>query len=395
MCFFPPLADACEAAGWQCDGCVRAVASGGVLRSLPAVGETIEVDIAEAEAAGGGGAWVAAEVAEHLGEGRFAARYETWRFCASLGDSASHRLSGHLGSSRVISRQELSMDDEGLDWRRLPPQGAAAAQAAAAAAAAAEEAAAAARASAAERRSADAAALARDTQPRPSPLLAKVEALFREGYVIADGCIDAVQVETCLDVVEEGFKHYMHSVKQLDLQEELLASGFMEIKMRSAGRWASPSTPPALGSDATLTHFGCMLSFPGSATQPWHSDGPHMNAGGDPRFVAPVHAVNVFVPLANGPTEYVPGSHLDFDAKVPSKTPSLKAGSALIFDYRLKHRGLGNSGTEERPLLYITYAKPFWLDVYNFDRKRYKNLPAASRAERTEKRQRTIFGGLP
>ena len=47
MCFFPPLADACEAAGWQCDGCVRAVASGGVLRSLPAVGETIEVDIAE------------------------------------------------------------------------------------------------------------------------------------------------------------------------------------------------------------------------------------------------------------------------------------------------------------------------------------------------------------
>ena len=24
-----------------------------------------------------------------------------------------------------------------------------------------------------------------------------------------------------------------------------------------------------------------------------------MNAGGDPRFVAPVHAVNVFVPLVN------------------------------------------------------------------------------------------------
>ena len=91
------------------------------------------------------------------------------------------------------------MDEEGLDWRRLPPQGAAAAQAAAAAAAAAEEAAAAARASAAERRSADAAALALDTQPRPSPLLAKVEALFREGYVIADGCIDAVQVRVNYD----------------------------------------------------------------------------------------------------------------------------------------------------------------------------------------------------
>ena len=25
-------------------------------------------------------------------------------------------------------------------------------------------------------------------------------------------------------------------------------------------------------------------------------------------------------------------------------------------------------------MLYITYARPFWLDVYNFDRKRYTEL---------------------
>ena len=31
----------------------------------------------------------------------------------------------------------------------------------------------------------------------------------------------------------------------------------------------------ALGGDAALTHFGCMLSFPGSTNQPWHADGPH------------------------------------------------------------------------------------------------------------------------
>ena len=52
----------------------------------------------------------------------------------------------------------------------------------------------------------------------------------------------------------------------------------------------------------------------------------------------------------------MPTSHIDFDAKVPSQTRIVKAGSALLFDYRLKHRGLGNSSADERPLLYITCA---------------------------------------
>ena len=74
-----------------------------------------------------------------------------------------------------------------------------------------------------------------------------------------------------------------------------------------------------------------------------------------------------------------------------SQIRTLKAGAALLFDYRLKHRGLGNHSTVERPLLYITYARPFWVDVYNFATKRYANLPPCheleSREERMLKRQ--------
>ena len=174
------------------------------------------------------------------------------------------------------------------------------------------------------------------------------------------------------------------------------------MSLPSSSRRDAPWMPlvhAALGADAALTHFGCMLSFPGSATQPWHSDGPHVLSHGDERFVAPLHALNVFVPLvdltpSNGPTDYVPTSHMDYDAKTGSKTPSFKAGSALLFDYRLKHRGLGNTGDEPRPLLYITYAKPFFLDVYNFDRRRYKSLPVveqhATREERRKKRQKSL-----
>ena len=93
-----------------------------------------------------------------------------------------------------------------------------------------------------------------------------------------------------------------------------------------------------------------------------------------------------------GPTEFVPGSHRDFDIDASSQIRTLDAGSALLFDYRLKHRGLGNHSTTERPLLYITYARPFWVDVYNFDRKRYEALPLLeeqqSREERMAKRHK-------
>ena len=54
---------------------------------------------------------------------------------------------------------------------------------------------------------------------------------------------------------------------------------------------------------------------------------------------------------------------------------------------------MGNASSEERPLLYMTYARPFYFDVYNFDRKRYSNLPMCedrgSRDDRMQKRQRT------
>ena len=118
---------------------------------------------------------------------------------------------------------------------------------------------------------------------------------------------------------------------------------------------------------------------------------------GKTHFIAPVHAINVFVPLVDltmdkGPTEFIPGSHVDFDIDNPSRITTCKAGSAVLFDYRTKHRGLGNRSGEDRPLLYLTYARPFWVDVYNFDRKRYTSLPQCeehgTREERMAKRQK-------
>ena len=55
-----------------------------------------------------------------------------------------------------------------------------------------------------------------------------------------------------------------------------------------------------------------------------------------------------------------------------SPLPSVKfcvdVGGAVIFDYRLYHRGLANnSATTSRPMLYLTFAKSWFSDTENFD----------------------------
>jgi len=98
---------------------------------------------------------------------------------------------------------------------------------------------------------------------------------------------------------------------------------------------------------------GCVVSMPAASAQEWHSDG------------AEEGLYNVFVPLVpltprNGPTELRPGSHLwggnTWGHVAPRLAPLLGAGDVLIFDYRLRHRGLANNSSRQRAVAYVTYA---------------------------------------
>ena len=53
------------------------------------------------------------------------------------------------------------------------------------------------------------------------------------------------------------------------------------------------------------------------------------------------------------------GSHVFNDFDVPATPVALEcaAGDALVFDYRIKHRGLANKNDMSRPIVYLTYAK--------------------------------------
>ena len=124
-----------------------------------------------------------------------------------------------------------------------------------------------------------------------------------------------------------------------------------------------------LGADAVLLTAGVVMAFPIDTPTPlgWHRDGPHLYG-----MHLPPHALNVMVPLCEcgeelGPTEFSPGTHVhgaadDFERTVHfcEGGATMAAGSATLFDYRLLHRGKANHTRQQRPLLYLTYGKP-WL----------------------------------
>ena len=120
---------------------------------------------------------------------------------------------------------------------------------------------------------------------------------------------------------------------------------------------------------AAVDRAGCVVSYPGTPAQQLHTD------GGSAGFF------NCFVPLtpvdASNGTELLPGTHepAEFalvelpwqdESQMEPLTPSLAPGELLLFDYRLRHRGLSNTTAAPRPVAYFVYTRPGLSDTRNF-----------------------------
>ena len=126
----------------------------------------------------------------------------------------------------------------------------------------------------------------------------------------------------------------------------------------------------ALGGSAIMLYSGVMVARAnaGGDHQRWHKDGDHENSESP-------NALTVFVPLqpltaANGPTEFRLGSHRRRanDAKrlrQDGVAVMCDAGDALLFDYRVDHRGLANQSDEDRLVFFLALARPSFRDEKN------------------------------
>lgn len=174
------------------------------------------------------------------------------------------------------------------------------------------------------------------------------------------------------------------------LQELLLQSLGVDAEVVAAGNVVAMSVEGWLtslaGADGDSDDDAVVLSSD-LGPQAWHADGPHLFDSTTGQL--PAHALTVFVPLVdltaeNGPTEFKLGSHVrgceyqpEGDEGVDcvaadasaSATRSFHAaaGDAVVFDYRLWHRGGANASAADRQVLYLVVAKPWWRDARNFN----------------------------
>ncbi len=168
------------------------------------------------------------------------------------------------------------------------------------------------------------------------------------------------------DAMQTGDKRYMVT---LDIEGPLSSpvlyrNRFLDTLMRRV-----------LGEDYIIGALHVVLSLPGARDMRVHKDHPALfRDPGSPMVTLPF-AVSMMVPLMDmtpelGTTRLMKGSHLYPDeapAHLPVQDHYLQAGSCLLFDFRLTHQGLANRSNQIRPLFFITYYRPWFRDIVNFD----------------------------
>jgi hypothetical protein len=242
------------------------------------------------------------------------------------------------------------------------------------------------------------------------------EGIASEGFVLLPGLCSAAHVERILNVAQQRIAEVRSALGNREIGIGS-AAGYAEIVQRSPGRWDLPISlqrfetsnrelpwwpliGEVLGEDAEHSFSGVVFSEPGSPAQCWHIDSPHIY----PEHNA-AHALNVLValhdiPIEMGPTEIARGSHVltnhlgnpslvhdelvyqhedtspanlieGTQNKIPeSWSEPLTAGSCLVFDDRILHRGLANQSEQARYVAYFSYRKCGYSENTHFESQR-------------------------
>ena len=176
------------------------------------------------------------------------------------------------------------------------------------------------------------------------------------------------------------------------------------------------------GGEYKLLYGGVVHSFPREnaedpipPAQLWHRDGPSLFETGH----HDTHCFNVFVPLIdvtteNGTTEFIPGTHNDdtFQEMVGdvlslaqtdpaaqhdyAVRAQVSAGTVLVFDVRVLHRGLANASMVERPMMYFTFSRDWFLEKHMFQETSIVQAPPDdSQVVLVKRLYELVTGGAP
>jgi ectoine hydroxylase-related dioxygenase (phytanoyl-CoA dioxygenase family) len=159
-----------------------------------------------------------------------------------------------------------------------------------------------------------------------------------------------------------------------------------------ANPWVLSVLGASFGNDFVLDAYGVVCSLPGAPRQHIHMDGGDLFPQAGLNRVLPIFAVTVAIPLLemneiHGTTALWPVSHRDATRASAGEKgeggdePLVREGSCVLWDYRVLHCGTPNRSAVPRPLLYMTYCRPWFIDHKNYRQQASLRAPKGFLAE--------------
>ena len=197
----------------------------------------------------------------------------------------------------------------------------------------------------------------------PTLCLALATRLVQDGVARVDGVLPAALAADvrAVALAAAAVPSAQRQEVPLSLKIDAVARAARAVAASPVGR----ALEELCGGDAPLFDLCAVISAPGCASQPLHSD-----LGFDGAEAAPLYTCFVALqatPSALGPTEFCVGSHVDAAAHHVLREGALSreavpfplaVGAAVLFDPRIAHRGGPNSSERHRAFLSMTFANP-------------------------------------
>lgn len=219
-------------------------------------------------------------------------------------------------------------------------------------------------------------------------LAAATEALKANGLVVLENVVDPAHLAVLRDRMLEDVQEILRRPNQPtqftagNIQQDpppMPGYLFRDVLVNDL---VIAVTQSVLGAGLTNDFYSGNTNLPGSTGQPVHADEGQLWPGLPAAHPAVRLVVNVPVvdmDESNGSTELWPGTHLDTtinaqmdSIRVPQDTldarrsvsppfqPSVKAGSVLIRDIRVWHRGTPNHTDRPRPMIAMIHNISWW-----------------------------------
>ncbi len=217
-------------------------------------------------------------------------------------------------------------------------------------------------------------------------ITAAVAAIRRDGVVVLDDLVDPALIARCRAEVEGTYpalaipdrernygpytgRHCMPIVLDATLADRAL---MLPRAYRAIAK-------AMLGERYMVDSVGLLVAIPGAPDQIAHRDG-HLFPEANLEPMLPTFALACSMPLVrmddiSGRTAFWRGSHRKGKAdSLHDLAPVVDPGSALIWDFRVYHCGLANTGTAPRPTIFTVLSREWWVEMHPPEATRYEKM---------------------